>query len=120
MTRDDLAPGLLIALVLTVLGAGIFAIFYRHNADIVISARFWSWDARITYTTHDCQPSTTCDGKGHCITTIECETNTHTRCSANRRGMNLPPVARPDLRRDVQRRPARGCRRLLCHLRLPR
>ncbi len=84
------------ALVQVVLGAGIFAIFYRHNADIVISARFWSWNARITYTTYDCRPNTTCDGKGHCTTMISCTTNTHTRCAANRRGMDLPPVA-PDL-----------------------
>lgn len=90
------------------LGAVLVWIFlYRDTAEITVQSRWWVYEASVKYDTRDCGPVTkseyVCTGSGdsrtcsyESNTTIECETNSHTRCRNVSIGNTWPP-SRPEL-----------------------
>lgn len=94
---------ILIASLLLVLVAAIWAVTYRHTVDITIESRTWKYYAAIKWdeTHYRMVTSETCSGTGTkraCTTSFHMQpyTETHTRCQATLDGNTLPPV-RPAL-----------------------
>lgn len=78
---------------LAVAFGSIYAVLYRHDEVIRITARQWVYDSWITYTTTRVVIENVCDAKNNCSPRVRTVTDTHTRCSVRNIGDTLPPVA---------------------------
>lgn len=97
MEEDHSTLKIILAIVLALIAIGLvlFAIFYRYDQRILVQDRYWVYRVDWQYTTTSVSTSCSTDSKGHTNCHTHVSTTTHTRCSDQGTGRDLP-VTEPE------------------------
>lgn len=70
-------------------------VFHRYDQRILVHSRYWVYTVEWTYTTIDVSTSCDTDSKGHTSCHPVVSTSSHTRCTDQSQGIDLP-VRKPE------------------------